>query len=56
MGDDHSFPSIIKKLMSDKKFYASAVKQAGKIAERFDSAAGGEKLVHIYREVLSSKS
>lgn len=48
-GKDDSFVALIRRLMTDKVFYADAVAKARDIAIRFDSKAGGQKLVDAYQ-------
>ena len=50
--DDESFAQAIKHLMQDKHFYDQAKQRAQHIARRFDSAAGAEQLVALYKKVL----
>ena len=45
---------VIDKLRNDAKWYKQQVAAAGRIAKRFDSRAGGERLVEFYRSVLES--
>jgi 1,2-diacylglycerol-3-alpha-glucose alpha-1,2-galactosyltransferase len=49
------FVEIIEKLKKDKDFYKKSVAGARNIAERFDSAAGAERLAGLYREIMSEK-
>lgn len=51
--DDESFAQAVKHLMQDKHFYDQAKQRARHIARRFDSAAGAEQLVTLYKKVLS---
>ena len=44
--------AAIDKLRSDKAFYKQQRQAAAKIAKRFDSKAGGERLIKIYRSIL----
>jgi 1,2-diacylglycerol-3-alpha-glucose alpha-1,2-galactosyltransferase len=46
------FVKIFEQLRTDKDFYKKGADGAKKIAERFDSKAGGERLMEFYREVL----
>ena len=45
---------VIDKLRNDAKWYKQQVTAAGRIAKRFDSRAGGERLVKFYRSVVES--
>jgi len=45
---------VIDKLQNDAKWYKQQVAAAGRIAKRFDSRAGGERLVKFYRSVVES--
>ncbi len=51
MSDD-DFASQVDKLRTNKTFYRDQQKAATRIAKRFDSKAGGERLVEFYRSVL----
>lgn len=53
-GTDDTFVSLIKKLASDEAFRAKAIAGSKDIAERFDSKAGGERLVEAYNTILGS--
>lgn len=44
--------AAISKLQTDKAFYKEQHQAAGRIAKRFDSKAGGERLVEYYRSIL----
>lgn len=39
-------------LRDDERFYAAATSHARRIAERFDSVAGGERIVQLYKKLL----
>ena len=45
---------VIDKLRNDAKWYKQQVTAAARIAKRFDSRAGGERLVEFYRSVVES--
>lgn len=49
---DDEFLELISKLRKDKKAYKKAQLGAEKIAERFDSSAGAERLVEFYRSLI----
>ncbi len=49
---DDEFLELISKLCKDKKAYKKAQLGAEKIAERFDSSAGAERLVEFYRSLI----
>jgi len=49
---DDEFLELISKLRRDKKAYKKAQLGAEKIAERFDSSAGAERLVEFYRSLI----
>ena len=51
-GEDATFADLIKQLGSDDTFRKQAVQGAADIAARFDSQAGGERLVKIYRSII----
>ncbi len=42
----------VRKLRDDTAFYTEQQKASGRIAERFDSEAGGERMVAFYRSLL----
>ena len=46
------FLDLIDLLRKDKKAYSKACLGAGKIAKRFDSSAGAERLVEFYRSLI----
>ena len=49
---DDEFLDLIDLLRKDKKAYSKACLGAGKIAKRFDSSAGAERLVEFYRSLI----
>ena len=49
---DDDFTVQVEKLRNDKKFYKQQQQAAEKIAKRFDSKAGGERLMEFYRSIL----
>jgi 1,2-diacylglycerol-3-alpha-glucose alpha-1,2-galactosyltransferase len=51
-GTDQSFVSLLQQLVTDQAFYDEGVRKARTIATRFDSQAGGQRLVEAYRNVL----
>lgn len=55
MSDEAGFASILKRLMTDSAYYAAACRSASHIAERFDSVAGGERLVELYHSVAAKR-
>lgn len=52
--NDQEFIDIIRRLKDDKKYYDRAVDGAKKIAKRFDSVAGAERVVEFYNSLLSN--
>lgn len=44
---------MLQMLREDKKFYAEAKHQTAAIAKRFDSVAGAERVMAIYRQLLN---
>lgn len=52
---DEEFIGIVKKLRSDSAFYQAAQRGSKKIAERFDSKAGAERLVAFYHTLTEAK-
>ena len=52
IGSTDDAVAVIDKLRRDKAFYAKQRQAAARIAKRFDSKAGGERLVEFYRSVL----
>lgn len=55
-GTDETFVTLLSHLISDANFYVGAVSKAHGMAARFDSKAGGQKLVEAYRVVLKIKA
>ncbi len=51
-GDDTSFVDIIKKLSTDKAFYAKGIKGAKVIAQRFDTPQAAQTLLKIYTNLV----
>jgi len=51
--DDAGFAAIITRLRDDKDYYAEGVAGAAKLAGRFDSAAGADRLMVFYEEVMA---
>ena len=51
-GTDKTFVDIIKQLMSDKAFYAKAVKGSKLVAKRFDTPNAGKELLAIYTSLI----
>ena len=49
---DDDFTVQVEKLRNNKKFYKQQQQAAEKIAKRFDSKAGGERLMEFYRSIL----
>lgn len=49
---DDDFGVSVQELRQNKKARLGAQKAAGRIAKRFDSKAGGERLVEFYRSIL----
>ena len=49
---DDEFLDLIDMLCRDKQAYSKACLGAGKIAKRFDSSAGAERLVEFYRSLI----
>ena len=49
---DEEFIEIVKKLRSDKDFYAKAQSGAKEIAKKFDSRTGAERVVEFYRSLI----
>lgn len=49
---DDEFLDLIDLLRKDKKAYSKACLGAGKIAKRFDSSAGAERLVEFYQSLI----
>ena len=46
------FAPAIKKLIDDETYYDTMVRASAHIAERFDSKAGAQRLVELYRDTL----
>lgn len=53
--EDSTFGAAITRLRRDPQEYAEWRHRAGRIAERFDSAAAAERLVGIYRDLVGSR-
>jgi 1,2-diacylglycerol-3-alpha-glucose alpha-1,2-galactosyltransferase len=51
-GTDETFVALLNKLMTDEAFRAQAQKGAKDIADRFDSHAGGQRLIDAYKSIL----
>lgn len=51
-GDDTSFATIIKKLSTDKNYYAEAVTGSKKVAQRFDTPNAAKELLKIYTNLV----
>lgn len=51
-GTDDTFVDLIKRLCEDGAFRAQAIEGSRNIAARFDSRAGGQRLVDAYKTVL----
>jgi len=51
-GDDKSFADIIKKLVSDKRYYDEAIKGSKIIAKRFDTPKAAKELLKIYTNLM----
>ena len=49
---DSDFVTQVDKLRRNKKFYSQQCLLAEKIAKRFDSSAGAERLVEFYRSLI----
>lgn len=54
-GDDATFVKQIERFATDPDYYGRWQSVAHGIAERYDSRAGAERLMGLYREVLSNK-
>jgi len=52
LAHEKDFATVLRQLRSDKKMYAHAVRRAARIAERYDSEAGAEHLVALYKKLL----
>lgn len=52
-GDDSSFAKIITRFASDQDFYRQACERSAQIAAAFDSVAGTERLMAIYRQLAT---
>ena len=52
-GDDTTFAAIIRRLLDDEAFYKQAVAGCRRIAARFDSAAGADRIVEGYHSLLA---
>lgn len=51
--DERKFVAEIKKLRQDKSYYAQAQAKAKQLAAKFDSKAGAERLVKLYRQLAN---
>ncbi|MDO4773674.1 MAG: glycosyltransferase [Candidatus Saccharibacteria bacterium] len=51
---DDDFIRAVQRLRDDAELYAQQQTAAGRIAQRFDSKAGAERLLTLYRELLES--
>jgi 1,2-diacylglycerol-3-alpha-glucose alpha-1,2-galactosyltransferase len=51
-GNDTSFVNIIKKLATDKAYYAEAVKGSKLVAKRFDTPNAAKQLLEIYTNLV----
>jgi 1,2-diacylglycerol-3-alpha-glucose alpha-1,2-galactosyltransferase len=54
-GDDASFADIIEKAISDHAYYAKWRQASLRIAERYDTQRGAQKLMGVYEEVLAKQ-
>lgn len=48
----HEAIEMITKLRGDAEFYQQSVESASRIAKRFDSTAGAERAIELYRSIL----
>jgi 1,2-diacylglycerol-3-alpha-glucose alpha-1,2-galactosyltransferase len=52
-GTDDNFAKIIERFATDKAYYQRWAKASQAIARRYDSKAGAERLLEVYRKVLA---
>lgn len=52
--NDDTFVEAVRRLRSEPAYYEAAKKGSRKIAKRFDSAAAGDKLVALYKDLVAN--
>jgi 1,2-diacylglycerol-3-alpha-glucose alpha-1,2-galactosyltransferase len=54
-GTDQIFVPLLRQLADEQEFYSEGAKKAQSIATRFDSRAGGQRLLESYQTVLQAR-